>query len=123
MTHEQLISSCFLWHWNSFPEERRMLYGVNNNVPNEVPKHLQAIVGNKNKAKGVVAGVLDFCYLPPGGVSVPCSYLDGKVGADTLSDDQLDFKAKCHQRGIPCFTFSTLEEFKKIINTLRGGSY
>lgn len=121
MTHEQLISSCFLWHWNSFPEERRMLYGINNNIPDEVPKHLQIRVGNKNKAKGIVPGIWDFCYLPPSGVSYPCIYLDGKVGNDVLSKEQEDFKAKLHKRGIPCFTFSTLKEFQTIINNTRDG--
>lgn len=110
-----------MWHWNSFPEERRMLYGVNNNVSAGLSQRQQMIEGNKNKSKGVVAGVLDFCYLPPGGVSYPCIYLDGKVGNDVLSKEQEDFKAKLHKRGIPCFTFSTLKEFQTIINNTRDG--
>lgn len=112
MTHEQLIASCFQWHWNTYAEERRMLYGVNNNSANRIE-------GNRNKAKGVVAGVLDFCYLPPPG-GFPTVYMDGKVGKDTLSLEQLDFKAKCGSRGIPCLKFSTLEEFQQIIKRLRN---
>lgn len=114
MTHEQLIAACFQWHWNTFIEERRTLYGVNNNVSAGLSKQQQLIEGNKNKAKGVVAGVYDLCYLPVEGGMV---YLDAKVGNDTLSEEQLDFKAKCHTRGIPCHTFSTLEEFQKIIQS------
>lgn len=113
MTHEQLVAECFQWHWNAFPEERRMLYGVNNNSYNKIE-------GNKNKAKGVVPGVLDFCYILP--CFNTCAYLDAKVGKDTLSNEQIDFVNKCSKRGIKCFVFSSLEEFQKIINNLRNGS-
>lgn len=104
MTHEQLVSKCFLWHWNTFPMERKMLYAVNNNSANRVE-------GNRNKAKGVVAGVLDFCYV--GWWSV--CWLDAKVGKDTLSEEQKDFISKCEERGHRCYIFSSLEEFQKII--------
>lgn len=111
MTHEQLIADCFQWHWNTYPEERRMLYAVNNNSYNRIE-------GNRNKAKGVVAGVFDFCYLPTHG---GCIYLDAKVGKDMLSDEQLDFAAKCSARRILTFTFSTIEEFKHILKGIRNG--
>lgn len=110
-THEQLIADCFQWHWNTYPEERRMLYGVNNNSYNKIE-------GQKNKAKGVVKGVLDFCYLPPQG---GCAYLDAKVGNDTMSEEQLDFAEKCTHRRIPTFTFGSLGEFQHIIKQLRNG--
>lgn len=108
MTHEQLIAQCFQWHWNEFPEERRMLYGVNNNSHNRIE-------GNRNKAKGVVPGVLDFCYILPGQVA----YLDAKVGRDVLSPEQNDFIEKARARGAYCNTFSTIEEFKIIIDYLQ----
>lgn len=114
MTHEQLVADLFQWHWNTFPEERRCLYGVNNNVSAGLSKDQQIIEGNKNKAKGVVAGVYDLCYLPCEG---GCVYLDAKVGKDILSRDQLDFRDKCHERGIPCYTFSSLEEGQQIIKS------
>ncbi len=108
MTHEQLIAKCFQWHWNEFPEERKMLYGVNNNSFNRLE-------GNKNKAKGVVPGVLDFGYILPGMMA----FLDGKVGNDILSAAQEDFILKATRRGCVCSTFSTFEEFKEIIYSLR----
>lgn len=111
MTHEQLIAECFQWHWNEFPWERRMLYGVNNNSKDWME-------GAKNKAKGVVAGVLDFCYITYSGRSV---YLDGKVGADKLSKEQIEFCDLLDQRGILWFLFSSLEEFQIIIKSLQDG--
>lgn len=126
MTHEQLIAKCTQWFWNEFPEERRMLYAINNNISEGlmkyVPLHLRAQVareiGAKNKALGVVAGVLDLCYICFTGQVV---YLDAKVGNDRLSDEQLDFIDKLNSRGIMWFTFSTFEEFQQIIKQLRDG--
>lgn len=108
MTHEQLIAVCFQWHWNTFPSEQRMLYAVNNNSANRFE-------GNKNKAKGVVAGVLDLCYLLPGKVA----YLDAKVGNDRPSNEQLDFCQKCAMRGHLTFFYSSLKEFQDLIHQLQ----
>lgn len=104
MTHEQLISYCTQWFWNEFPDERRMLYAIDNNS-------YDRIEGAKKKALGVVKGVFDLCYLLPN----QTVYLDGKVGYDKLSPEQLDFKEKAEDRGCICTTFSTPEEFKKLI--------
>lgn len=111
MTHEQLIAECFQWHWNEFPEERRMLYGVNNNSSS-------IIEGNRNKAKGVVPGILDFCYICTDG---RVAYLDAKVGNDRPSEEQIDFCEKLTDRGIFWQFFSSLEEFKQIIEFLQNG--
>lgn len=126
MTHEQLIAQCFQWHWNTFPDERQMLYGVNNNisdallanVPTYLRKQLAIQEGNKNKAKGVVSGVLDFCYLAPKGGVV---YLDAKVGKDVLSHPQREFIRKIQERGHTAFIFSSFEEFQEIIKALQYG--
>ena len=118
MTHEQLIAICFQWHWNEFPDERQMLYGVNNNVSSGLSPLRQRIEGNKNKAKGVVAGILDFCYILPRYNT--CCYLDAKVGKDKLSEQQMDFCDKLTKRGIQWFTFSSLREFQEIIKSLRN---
>lgn len=111
MTHEQLIAKCTQWFWNEFPEERRMLYAVNNNVSAGLSKQQQIIEGNKNKAKGVVAGVWDLCYILPGKVL----YMDAKVGNDKLSEEQLDFMEKAQSRGIALEVFETFEEFQALI--------
>lgn len=118
MTHEQLIAKVTQRFWNEVPEERRMLYAVNNNVSSGLSKQQQIIEGNKNKAKGVVAGVLDLCYICYDGRVV---YFDAKVGNDTLSEAQRDFCTKLDQRGILWFTFETEEEFFTIMERLRNG--
>lgn len=112
MTHEQLIAACFQWHWNTFPEERRMLYAVNNNSED-------ARQGNKMKSLGVVAGVLDFCYILPKAVV----WMDAKVGKDTPSNEQLDFCDKCEARGHLTFFFFSLKEFQEMIGKLQEAYY
>lgn len=118
MTHEKLISECTQWFWNSFPAERRMLYAINNNTSAGLSKQQSLIEGNKNKAKGVVKGVLDLCYLTPYG---SCIYFDAKIGSDSLSHEQQDFCDKLDARRISWFLFSSFEEFKQLINTLKNG--
>lgn len=118
MSHEKLIAACFQWHWNTFPSERQMLFGINNNTSTGLSRKQQVIEGNKNKAKGVVAGVLDFCYIMWSG---DCVFLDGKVGNDRLSDAQIQFTEKLDFRKIKWITFSSLEEFQIIIHSLQYG--
>ena len=125
MTHEQLIAKCTQWFWNTYPEERRMLFAVNNNisesllvyVPDAVRQRIAEREGNKNKAKGVVPGVFDLIYIMPQQVIV----MDAKVGKDTLSEEQKDFRMKCLDRGHGAFTFSTFEEFTEIIELVQNG--
>ena len=119
MTHEQLVADCFQWHWNNFKDERQMLYAVNNNVSAGLTKYAAKIEGNKNKAKGVVAGVLDFCYILPDKVC----WLDAKIPPDKLSDEQKTFVQKIQDRGHYWATFKSLEEFKTIIRTLQDAYY
>lgn len=109
MTHDQLVASCVEWMWNYHPEERRTFYAINNNSHNR-------IAGNKARALGVTAGVLDLCYILPG----KCIYFDAKVGNDVLSKEQKDFIAKAEDRGCLCFTFSSLREFQQLIYELQN---
>lgn len=111
MTHEQLIAECATWFWNDMISERRMLYAVNNNVSSMLSPYDQRKQGAKNKAMGVVAGVFDFCLI---GDRRVC-WLDGKVGYDKPSDEQLDFMTKCQIRGHMCLFFGTLDEFQEIV--------
>ena len=96
-----------------------MLFGVNNNVSAGLTKWNQIQEGNKNKAKGVVAGVFDFGYMLPG----KFVWMDGKIGNDILSKEQRDFKKKAEARGHDCIVFNSLEVFQEIIHTLQEAYY
>lgn len=111
MTEEQLQSQCFQWFWNEFPEERRMLFHIDNNSWNEV-------IGSKKKALGVCAGVSDMIYILPWG---KVAFLECKIPGGIQSDLQKDFDQKVTDREHLYLVFFSLEEFKDIINSLQNG--
>lgn len=108
---EKLQSKCFQWFWNTFPEERQMLFHVDNNSWNEV-------IGSKKKALGVCAGVSDLVYILPWG---KVAFLECKAPGGKYSEHQIEFCDKVTRRHHFYFGFKTFEEFQEIINTLQNG--
>lgn len=100
----KLQSDCFLWHWNTFPEDRQMLFHVNN-------KGRNAIEGNKFKAMGVVKGVSDMIYIMPGKVL----FIEFKAASGAQRPEQQTFEKKVKERGFNYIIIRTIEEFKKLI--------
>lgn len=107
MTHDQLQAACCTWFWNTFPGERLMWHHNNNNS-------ITRAKGATMKALGVVAGIWDFEWLNPHGVT---TWIDFKVGADKLSDKQVEFRDKTLQRNdrATFFIVESVETFKSII--------
>lgn len=108
---DQLQSKCFQWFWNTFPEERQMLFHVDNNSWNEV-------IGSHKKALGVCAGVSDLIYVLPYGRTV---YIETKIPGGVQSDKQKAFMNKVQDRGHLYVIYETFEEFKQLIETLQNG--
>ena|SRR6188768_3841472 len=104
LPEDQLQAECFQWHWNNFPNERGMLFHVNQKARN-------AIEGNRMKAIGVVPGVSDLIYLR-GPV-----FIEMKTEVGTQSDDQKRFEAIATRLGYKYVICRTFEQFKKIIVT------
>lgn len=109
MTEEQLQVQCFQWHWNSYPNERQMLWHNNNNSSSVVE-------GNRNKARGVVKGVLDFSLITRSGMV----YIEMKLPGEKLTPEQQTFWDKAVFRGCHCVICYSFEEFKKFINYIYG---
>jgi hypothetical protein len=108
MTEQQLQAKCFLWFWNNHPEERRMLFHVDNNSSNSV-------VGNQKKALGVTKGVSDLIYILPWGKTV---FLECKLPGGVQKPEQREFMVAIQQREHLYFIFRSLEEFQAIIKNL-----
>lgn len=104
MTEQQLQAKCFLWHWNTFPEERRMLYHADNNSANR-------IVGNMKKSAGVVKGVSDLCLIWHNSTV----YLELKTQDGVQTAEQKDFMKKVIERGHAYFIIRSFERFQEII--------
>lgn len=62
-SEDQLQAQIFQYHWNNYPDQRGLLFHVNNKARNRIE-------GAHMKAKGVVPGVSDLIYLRPGGKPV-----------------------------------------------------
>ena len=107
MTEQQLQAKCFIWHWNTYPNERRMLFHADNNSAN-------AIVGNRKKSSGVVKGVSDMVLITSGGTV----YLEFKTEIGVQSAEQRDFQAKVIERNHTYWIIRSFEQFVKLIKTI-----
>jgi len=108
---EKIQSDCYKWFHNTFPDERKMLFHVDNNSWNNV-------IGAKKKALGVCSGVSDMIYILPFG---QVAFLECKTEDGTQSDEQKLFQLKVMERGHIYLIFRNLDEFKAIIHKLRNG--
>ena len=105
MSEIKLQQQCFLWHWNSKPEERGLLFMNYNNPKN-------ALHGAILKGLGLVAGVADMTYLSPRGVI----FLELKFGDGKQSAAQIEWQQKVEAAGYRYEVVRDFEEFKKIIS-------
>lgn len=121
MTHDQLHSSAHLFMWNNYPELRG-LFHTNFNDIKIIESTLRGITGfsigkargsiiSKLKSIGLVKGVFDHEFLYKGTMY----FFDAKIPPDTLSDEQKQFKQINELHGAKCYTYTSLEEFKEII--------
>ena len=97
----QLQAEIFQYHWNTRPNERGLLFHVNNKARN-------AIEGNKMKAMGVVSGVSDLIYLKPGGkpIMIELKWADG-----SQSKEQKVWQLKVVSSGYEYVIVRCIEDF------------
>lgn len=100
MTEDQLQAQIFQWHWNNLPQERGLLFHVNNKARN-------AIEGNKFKAMGVIPGVSDLIYLKPGGVPL---FMELKTEVGTQSTVQREWERSITDAGYKYVIIRSLSE-------------
>ena len=105
MTEQQLQAKCFIWHWNTYPNERRMLFHADNNSAN-------ALVGNRKKASGVVKGVSDMVLITEHGTV----YLEFKTLVGVQSAEQKDFQQKVIARN---GMYLIVREFDQFVNLIK----
>lgn len=103
MSEDKLQSTCFQWHWNTFPDQRGRLFHVNQKARN-------AIEGNRMKAMGVVPGVSDFIYLQsPGPLFIEMKTEDGKQ-----SPEQVKFQRLVESLGFQYIICRSFSHFKQL---------
>lgn len=122
MTHDQLQSAAHQWLWNEH-SELRYLFHSNFSDIKIVEKMLRTLTGrnidnrqrmiilSQLKSVGLVKGVMDQELLYKGRMY----FFDAKIGTDSLSKEQQEFKAINEANGAKCYEYYSLDEFKKII--------
>jgi hypothetical protein len=100
-------ADCFQWHWNTYPNERRMLYHVQQKAKN-------AVEGARFKALGVVRGPSDLVLIVYGMVI----FIELKLPGKTQHEEQIDFERKCTERGHLYLIIRSFMAFKYFINKL-----
>jgi hypothetical protein len=101
MTEDQLQASIFQYHWNNYPQERGLLFHVNNKARNKIE-------GNKFKAMGVIPGVSDLIYLNPGGKPI---LIELKTENGTQSLEQKKWELQVRASGYQYVICRSLEDF------------
>lgn len=104
-TEARIQHECFMWHWNTFPEERLRLFLIYNNPRN-------AIDGARLKGQGMIAGVGDMEYLRP--YSTPI-FIEFKTKTGRQSKKQVEFEEACKAIGVGYEICRSMEDFKRII--------
>ena len=103
VTEDKLQYTCFIWHWNTYPDQRGLLFHVQQKARNKIE-------GNRFKAMGVVSGVSDMIYLKPGGCPV---LIEFKTEAGTQSPTQKEWQSKVEAVGyeyVICRSFSHFQQ-------------
>lgn len=113
MTELQLHARCVMWFINRYPDERLMWHHNDNNSYN-------ALEGNKKKALGVKKGWWDLEWITPDG---ELCFIEFKVGTNTLTDKQKEFRERILKRFPTAFFFveRTFESFIYLVKTKLDG--
>ncbi len=100
----KLQSTCFLWHWNNYPNERGLLcYNLNNSA--------NKIQGNQNKALGLIKGRSDMVYYKNGKAIM----LEFKTETGTQSKEQKEWEQRIKSEG---FEYRVVRNFKDFLSII-----
>jgi hypothetical protein len=105
MIEFKLQSQCFLHHWNNYPEERGLLFTVNNNASDSYQ-------GAVMKAMGVVAGVSDMVYLHPDGAML----LEFKTPKGRQNDRQVWWQGQVEKAGYRYIIIRSFDDFTALLD-------
>ena len=100
----KLQSSCFLWHWNTYPNERGLLcYNLNNSA--------NKIQGNQNKALGLIKGRSDMVYYKNGKAIM----IEFKTETGTQKPEQKYWEEIITKQGFEYHIIRSFEQFQQLI--------
>ena len=109
ISEERLQQEIFTFHWNNYPDERKLLFMVHNNPRNKID-------GARLKAKGMVSGVSDLVYLNPR-IRKP-QFLEIKTDDGVQSPNQKDWQDLVTKQGYEYYLIRSLEQVKEVCGWL-----
>ena len=98
---ERIQQEIFTYHWNTYPEERKLLFMVNNNPKNKID-------GARLKSLGLVAGVSDLIYVNPRDCKV--YFVELKTPKGRQDPEQIIFENKVTALGFKYLLIRSLDE-------------
>lgn len=104
-TELRLQQSCFVWHWNTYPNQRGLFFRIKNEGTNRIS-------GSRDKASGVLSGVADSCLLLPDGRGV--IFIEFKLEKGKQSINQAIWEQRITKHGYKYLIIRTLEDFKSL---------
>ena len=107
VTEDKLQATCFQWHWNTYPDQRGLLFHVQQKARNQIE-------GNRFKAMGVVSGGSDMIYLKPGGIPV---LIEFKTETGVQSPTQKEWHSKVEAIGYEYVICRSFSHFQQIFLT------
>jgi hypothetical protein len=108
----KLQSDCFLWHWNTYPQERKKLcYNLNNSA--------NKIQGNQNKSLGLIKGRCDMVYYK----NANAIMIEFKTDKGAQSQDQIEWEKIITNEGFLYFVVRTLDEFKLLVQKILENNF
>jgi hypothetical protein len=100
----KIQASCFLWHWNNYPNERGLLcYNLNNSA--------NKIQGNQNKSLGLIKGRSDMVYYKSGKAIM----IEFKNDNGKQLPEQKKWEELIINEGFQYHIIRSIEEFKTLI--------
>ena len=110
ISEDRLQQICFTWHWNTYREQRGLLWHVDNNSQG-------GRVGKIKKALGVVSGVSDLHYARKGKIH----FFELKTEDEKKSNQskaQKEWQRKVELEGFDYHLIRTFTEFKQKITSI-----
>lgn len=112
ITHDRLQSDCYIWHHNTYADDRHLVHAnLNNSVGGRR--------GSYNTALGVKKGRADLQYFK----NCQLYLFEFKVGSDSQKPDQKAFQEANEAQGAKYYIIRSEQEYQTIINQIRNGHH
>lgn len=113
LSEAALQQRIFMHHWNTYPDERGLLYHNNNNSHSRKK-------GAIMKGLGVVAGVADLTYLYlDDDLCGRVAYLEVKLPGQKQSPKQVEWQATVENLGFQYFIIRSIADFEAVRGLLK----